>query len=469
MILLEVHYKLFGTDGVSLQSLELSQELARRGWTVLPCASDVPEGAAGLRLDALSYQSRDAVELRSRLFNPADGQDDSGASLVAEVVERAAPIRAAVESYIDSQRVSIVHVRNIMALPYNLPATVALYDLMRERRDIGFLLQHHDLYWEGPNARNFLTPYAEVDALMERVMCPDLPNTRHVLINPIAADALQERRGLRGTVIPDGFDFRREVPVLDDERFRRLLRVVAGESAPITPADVIVAMPTRVAINKAIELALQLVAALQERRRDLERAQHGVGDAERRFTKGDRVVLLLPQGEDLADNQAYFDRLVEFAQHLGVTLAYGGDVVVPDRRYVHGDSEHFPFYATYRSVDFVCYCPEHEGFGNQAIESVWARRPLANTDYPVFKRFVAPHIPCRVSLGDPATLQRLPGWNLYELPQDRAQAAATAVIDVLTDHDLSRQWTSDDFDSLRAFCGIETVAGAYIRLYEELA
>ena len=46
------------------------------------------------------------------------------------------------------------HVRNIMSLPYNLPASLALYNLARERPDLGFLMQHHDIYWEGPNAEH---------------------------------------------------------------------------------------------------------------------------------------------------------------------------------------------------------------------------------------------------------------------------------------------------------------------------
>ena len=62
----EVHFKLFGTDGVSLQSQELSKALRTRGWQVHSCASDVPDGAEGLRVPELSYQSEDALALRRR-------------------------------------------------------------------------------------------------------------------------------------------------------------------------------------------------------------------------------------------------------------------------------------------------------------------------------------------------------------------------------------------------------------------
>jgi len=193
-----VHFKLFGTDGVSLQSQELSKALSTRGWRVLPCACDVPPHAEGLRLPELSYQSPDAIALRKRIFSASGASSPApdGAALVDEITERARGIRRRVEEYVNAHQIRLLHIRNLMSLPYNLPATLALYDLAVDRPDIGFLMQHHDIYWEGPNAQNFLTPYRQVGDLMDRIMCPSLPNARHVLINPLAAEALRARKGL---------------------------------------------------------------------------------------------------------------------------------------------------------------------------------------------------------------------------------------------------------------------------------
>ena len=470
---LEVHYKLFGTDGVSLQSQELSKELRRRGWTVHPCACDVPDGSDGLRLAELAYQSEDAVALRRRIFPPAadsrEASPTTGSALVDEVVSRAATIRDQVEEYLDAQEVALVHIRNIMSLPYNLPATLAFYGLAIDRPDIGFLMQHHDLYWEGPNARIFTTPYAEITAMLDTIMCPHLPNARHTLINPIAGDALRARKGIEGTVIPDGFDFDREVIAIDDTAFRSRLEIVVGDDRPVGPGDVVVAMPARVAINKSIELAIQLVAALGEQRDALQNAPGGVGLKRRRFTASSRVVLLLPQGEDLEDNRAYFDRLVAYAERMGITLAYGGDIVVPDRRYQPGDHDHYPFYSTYQAVDLVCYPPEHEGFGNQAIEAVWARLPLAVFEYPVFQRYVRDHLPHYISLGDAAQLSRTERFGgLHQLREEILHRAVAQTVAVLVHQDTARRWVDENVPVLRAFCGIDVVAEQYIELYGQL-
>ena len=468
---LEVHFKLFGTDGVSLQSLELSKALGASGWQAVPCASDVPPHAEGLLLPELSYQSSDAVALRKRVFSPSESHPPSsdGDSLVTEIIERAERIRRQIEDYVDSWEIPLLHVRNIMSLPYNLPATLALYNLATERPDIGFLMQHHDIYWEGPNAKNFLTPYRQVNDMMDRIMCPSLPNARHALINPLAAEALRVRKGIAGTVIPDGFDFDRDVPVIDELAFRSQLQVLVGDPSPVGPDDLVVAMPARIAINKAIELAIQFVAALNLERTALESAPDGLGLNRRRFSTASNIVLLLPQGEDLDDNRPYFERLLSYAQQLGIKLAYGGNIVVPDRRFQDDDPDHYPFYGTYRAVDLVCYPPEHEGFGNQAIETVWAKRPLAVLEYPVFKRFVRDHIPHYISLGDTEQLERLKEFGgLHQLRDEILDGAVERAIVLLTDHDLERRWTDENFTALREFCGMDRVAAEYVRLYTEL-
>ncbi|MBV8529111.1 MAG: hypothetical protein JOZ75_12415 [Candidatus Dormibacteraeota bacterium] len=462
---LEVHYKLFGSDGVSLQSQELARALEAHGWQPSFCASDVPEGTRGVRIADLSYRSDEAIALRARLFGSDSGDDD----LRSEIARRARPIRAAIEAYVHASDIPVLHVRNLMSLPYNLPATLAIYEIARERPNLGFLLQHHDLYWEGPNARSFETRDHAVRELMDEIMCPRLPNAVHVLINPIAADALENRFGIAGTVMPDAFDFERELPVIDEPAFRRRLEVLTGGPGPIRGEDLVVSMPARVAINKAIELSMQFVAGLDRARAQLEDAPDGLGSQRRRFTRNSRVVLLLPQGEDLEDNRAYLDRLLDYARHLHITVAYAGGFVVPDRRMQPGDTAHVPFYGTYRAADLVCYSPEHEGFGNQAIETVWARRPLVVLEYPVFKRFVRDHIPHYVSLGGTEELERIHEFGgLHRLSDVHVARAVSDAITVLRDHELERRDVDANFHALRSFCDAGIISARYIELYESL-
>src|ERR1700736_762879 len=164
---LDLHFELFSTDGVSMQSQELTRALRSRHWPVHLGASDATPGTGDLRMPELSYQSEEALSLRRRIFPStaeyeAKTKHSEGEALLAEIIARARPIRRQIEEYVRKHDVRLLHVRNIMSLPYNLPATLAIYDLARDRPDIAFVLQHHDLYWEGPNAATFRTPHAEV-------------------------------------------------------------------------------------------------------------------------------------------------------------------------------------------------------------------------------------------------------------------------------------------------------------------
>ena len=470
---LDLHFELFSTDGVSMQSQELTGALRSRNWPVHLAASDARPGRGDLRLPELSYHSDDSIALRRRIFAPTAGDGatihSGGEALVEEIIARSRPIRRQLEEYIRNHDIQLLHVRNVMSLPYNLPATLALYELARDRPDMPFVLQHHDLYWEGPNAANFQTPHAEVAALMERIICPDLPNARHVLISPIARESLKERRGLSGVVIPDGFDFDREPVLIDEAVFRGRLQVLTGGTGPVRADDLVVAMPGRIAINKAIELAIQFVAGLEKRRASLEAAPDGVGQKRRRFGKDSQIVLLLPQGKGLEENRGYFQRLLAYARHSGITLAYGGDIVVADSQFKPGDTERYPFYSTYQAADFVCYSAEHEGFGNQVIESIWAKRPLALFQYPVFKRYLRDHVPHFVSLGDAEHLERLQEFGgLHRLADDVLEQALDGTVALLTDHGLATRFTEENSRVLRTFCGIEAVVDQYIALYNEI-
>jgi mannosylglucosylglycerate synthase len=120
-------------------------------------------------------------------------------------------------------------------------------------------------------------------------------------------------------------------------------------------------------------------------------------------------------------------------------------------------------------MDIVCYPPEHEGFGNQAIETVWARRSLVVLEYPVFKRFVSAHIPHFISLGDTEHLERIDAFGgLHRVAPARLEEAASAAAGILTDHARERGEVDENFASLRAFCGIDVVASTYERLYAAL-
>ena len=227
-------------------------------------------------------------------------------------------------------------------------------------------------------------------------------------------------------------------------------------------------MPARVAINKSIELAIQLVAGLDSRRGALESAVDGVGHARRRLHARQPRGPAAPAGRGPRRQPRLLRPAGRLrAPHAGSRSRSAGDIVVPDRRYTAGDPDHYPFYSTYQAVDLVCYPPEHEGFGNQAIEAVWARLPLAVFEYPVFAALRARARPAL----------HLARRRVAARPASTTSAACTSCSDDILDRAVGEshrgarrprpgaRWTEENERALRAFCGIDVVADQYIALY----
>ncbi|KKR31497.1 MAG: Glycosyl transferase group 1 [Candidatus Gottesmanbacteria bacterium GW2011_GWC2_39_8] len=471
---LDLHFKLYSTDGVSLQGQELDRKLKASGWKIYQCASDIPEDKVqrneGLKLDQLSYQSPKAEKLRRRLFTKIAIPGEEG-RLSAEIKESALEIEERLSAYIEKNNIRSVHVRNIMSLPLQPAATLALYNLAQSRKDIRFIFHHHDLIWENDREKIYSTPYRKIAELLDKVLYPSLPNSKHIVINPIAQRLIFEKRGIKASLIPDIFDFERPLPyhtkegALEeawkekDRKFR--------ERNDIDENDIIVGMMTRVTKRKNIETAIQFADELKkELDRRLEKEDKIVlGFPPREYRKRNKIWLFLPQKEDLNDNLEYFQELEKYAKKRNVALLTSQEVTA-DEKYT-GQTEVIPFYASYQHVDLVCYPPEHEGFGNQLIEAAWARRPLTLFRYPVFEEYIAPHFPHFASMENGKKLipksSYSEGMNILEY--EAMKTGVTETINLLRSPNL-HLWLNENFHYMKLFCDSERNIDKYTSLYQ---
>ena len=62
----------------------------------------------------------------------------------------------------------------------------------------------------------------------------------------------------------------------------------------------------------------------------------------------------------------------------------------------------------------------------------------------------------------------IPGFIVKRASENVLDAAVNSAIALLIDHDLETSWADENFTELRAFCGMDTVAAQYLRLYAEL-
>lgn len=327
-----------GNDGVSLESSKWAEVLEGAGHRAYwfsglsdrPAASSfvVPESHfAHPEIEAING----AVWFRDRL---APGTAEAVQSIRTRLV-------AALREFCEHFAIDVLVPQNAVTIPMNLPLGLAIVDLLRET-GMPAIAHHHDFYWE----RDRFGGRAALP-LLEEAFPPRLPRLAHAVIHSRAARDLEERLGLKATVVPNVMDFDRvaEAP----RRVRGELLALLG----LEEGDRILLQPTRVVPRKGIEHAIELVRRLGGGRHKL-LVSHEAGD----------------EGFD------YRDRLAGLADAAGVDLRFPSADLTLDE--------------WYSLADFVTFPSLYEGFGNALLEAVHFRKAVLVNRYPVFREDIEP-------------------------------------------------------------------------------
>ena len=80
---------------------------------------------------------------------------------------------------------------------------------------------------------------------------------------------------------------------------------------------------------------------------------------------------------------AYLEALKARAERLGVAMVLAGDRVSGERGWWDGGKV-FSLWDCYAHADLISYPSLLEGWGNQFLEALFARRPIVLFEYPVF-------------------------------------------------------------------------------------
>jgi hypothetical protein len=388
----EVHFFIERTDGVSLQIKENARVLSSLGWKVIECSADTIEENSFV-LPALDYTTPQVLALK---FGEKGGLQDE-AQMVENFENQVQAIKRGLIELVRQFKPQVIHLRNMLSLPIHPAATVAMAEFIAEHPAIDFLAQHHDFSFEddfqpGDRKKAYQIPYPQIQKRVEEALMYTAPNVSHAVINSLMQGRLLSEYAIQAAVIPDSFDF--ETRPLEIPSLR--------EKLGLHEHDIVIGMMTRIIPRKAIEVAIQFTAELQKRKKEVLGAKRGIHG--RTITEESKFVLLLAQaaGLDEPENAAYFQKLRQYASALGVELLYIGDKVVADSVY-GGELDKIPFYSLYREVDIVTFPSYQEGFGNQYLEAVaLGKGVVVCHEYPVMKADILPVVSPNgiISLGD---------------------------------------------------------------------
>jgi len=411
------HYSVGRTDGVSLEVEKRKEMLTKMGYDVKLIAGPNSEGADYV-ISELDFDREDIVRIKENAFFAR--RDFSSDKELSDEIDRVAQaITDAFMQIHEKEKFDYLFLHNIFSHGRHIAAAKALA-VLGEQTDIQLIAINHDFYSVG-SYTNIYKPTSDwVKEYLATYVPPQSEKIKQVTINSLNRAALKEKGGLDSMIIPDTFDFDQKPWHVDAYNSTLLYDI------DVRPDDLFVLQATRIVERKAIELVVDLVAELTKRKAEL------VGKVlynGKRLTEESRIVLVLAGYAEQA-SLAYERKLTALIEEAGVEARFIHDHIDTWR----GQRENQKLYSLwdcYTYADLVTYPSIWEGWGNQFIEAVFARKPVVVFEYPVFKADIKGEGYQVISLGDELDEDRAGG--LVAVPKAKLEQATEETVALLLD------------------------------------
>ncbi|AZR73378.1 glycosyl transferase family 1 [Anoxybacter fermentans] len=417
------HFRVGETDGVSLEMEKWRKVLEELGHQVYYISGNPDYGE--IYIPELYYLH---PENKKFVINGFDEIKDyaNEEEFLKDILIFAERIEEKLKKAILEYGIELLIPNNIWSLGWGLPAGIAFTRVM-EKLDLPCIAHHHDFYWE--RERYSKPTCSFVKEILNQYFPPKDPRVKHVVINKLAQMELKKRTLLESTVIPNVFDF--DQPLWEVDDYNQDLRTSIG----IKDSDLVILQATRVAERKAIELAIEVVGELVKRRSELEGPLYDG----RNFTDESRIILVMA-GLIEADKR-YIDLLKQLAEEKGVEIKWINPVIEASRKVV-GEKKFYSLWDAYAIADLITYPSILEGWGNQFLEGLFARKPMVIYEYPVYKSDIVEKGFITISLGD--TYRRREN-GLVQVSPEKISQAATESIRCLKDRKVRQKMVEENF------------------------
>ncbi len=444
------HYKVGGTDGVSLEIDKWKRVLEEMGHTVHLCAGDLGT-VEGTLIEEMYHHRPDAERLNYNTFcqlrdYPNEAEYKAEMERLAQVIERK------LRGFVEEKGIDFLIPQNVWSVAANPAVSIALARVMRDLR-LPALAHHHDFYWE--RTGGIALTCATAIELADKYLPPRDPLARHVVINSLARRELAERKGIEASVVPNIFDF--DAPPWQPDDYDQDFRARIG----LRENDILILQATRIVRRKGIELAVDFVRALSSPERRAHLKDRGLYDG-RSFDDDSRIVLVLA-GYSEDPTGRYLNLLKQKIAQAGIDALFIGDLV-GGRRQTRDGQKIYSLWDTYVFADFVTYPSLWEGWGNQFLEALRAQLPLMLFEYPVYQADIRDKGFHVVSLG--SEIQGRDSLGLVQVASQVVEAAADQAVELLTDTRLRQETVEHNFQIGQQHYSLEALRGYLARLME---
>ncbi|MGL1894286.1 MAG: glycosyltransferase family 4 protein [Spirochaetaceae bacterium] len=418
------HFRVGETDGVSLEMDKWKLILERLGHNVFFLAGSQGTSQAYI-IEELHY----AHPINDKIVENAyvELKDYTESQLMKEINDLASKIEKKLIGFIRDNNIDIVVPNNIWSLGWGLSAGIGFSNAIMLTRTM-CIVHHHDFYWEREKYSN--PTCSGIKDLLNRYFPPKAPFIKHCVINNIAKEEIKKRKDIDAAVVPNVFDFSADPWIKDEynEDFRR--------SIGIDKNDILLLQATRITERKAIEVAVDVASGLNN---NLKNSTLTLYDG-RKFTSRNKVVLVLA-GLTESENE-YTEKLIKKAKNNGLELVFCNEVIKHSRCTIN-NTKQYSLWDVYVHADFITYPSILEGWGNQFLEGVFAKKPILVFEYPVYKSDIRRHNFNVVSLGDTYSYTK---EQLVQIDQNIIVKAAKEMEFLLVDNKLRTDNSSKNYE-----------------------
>ena len=433
------HYRVGETDGVSLEMDKWKKVLENMGHKVYFIAGSTGT-SDGYIIPEMNYRFKEDLKIeRNAYLKLEDYQDED--ELIRAIKKLTLKIEEGLKKILIENKIDLIVPNNILSIGRSIPTAIAFANVIKELgiRCIG---HHHDFYWE---RNNFSQPTCNfVRNALEEYYPPEYDLISHVVINSIVQKELKVKRNLDSIIVPNVFDFNEKL--WETDNYNKDIRKKLG----IKDNDILMLQATRVTNRKAIELAIDVIREMQkeENRKILEEAKLYNGKS---FKEDSRIVLVLAGMIETADD--YVERLKTRAKESNVELLFVNNLV-EHSRCIKNNNKVYSLWDTYVFADIITYPSIQEGWGNQFLEGLFAKKPMLVFEYNVYKEDIKEKGFKVISLGDKYELDK---YGLAKVSEGAIKRAAGECIRLLIDKDYREKMVEKNFQLGREFFSHESL------------
>ncbi|MHC1716900.1 MAG: glycosyltransferase [Candidatus Dojkabacteria bacterium] len=414
-----IHFRVGKTDGVSLEMDSWKKILQSKGANVALCSGPENIGADYVIEDLEQQFNPEMYRIDQDSFGKIENFSTKK-ELTESILKHQEIIEQEFVKVIEDFKPSNIIVSNIFSVGEGISVAGALTKVLDNYR-IPTMIVNHDFYWENKNKRR---PSCDiVKEQLNQYFPIDRGYTKNYCINKIAQEQLLKRKNIRSELLHDTFNFDQKEWKKKESINRYLKKKGIDENS------IIILQATRVVRRKCIEIAIDFVKRLEERKSELEGFLY---NGKYFDPKKDHFHLVLSGYVEKRDEK-YLKSLIDHSKKSSIKMTYLGDDI----------QKEYDLFDIYPFADIVTYPSQYEGFGNQILEAIFAKKQIVLFEYPTFKTDIKNRNIRYISLGDRMYKNRKK--ELHSISQRRMDRAVSETITVLKNSEDYFRDTNNNF------------------------